>query len=144
LETLEFVMMFEKIDRHFMELMNRFDKEVSAFHAFRSLWASLVANREDCGLSRDSLEMHQARQITEVLNIAEQMRDHVGLKWCFSLSRDAENGLYFAQDPKADGLHVFRLTDGVMYSNDGEFGAMRDLINAGWRFDGPVRTAVFE
>lgn len=134
---------FEKIDRHFMELINRFSKEVSTFHAFRSLWASLAANREQCGLSREALEKHQDRQIVEILNVAEQIRDHVGLKWCFSLSRDAENGLYLAEDPQGDGMHVFRLTDGVMHGNHDEVGTMSGLINSGWRFDGPIRTTVF-
>ena len=134
---------FEKIDRQFMELVNRFDKAVSTFHAFRSLWAALAANREQCGLTRESLETHQCRQLIEILSTAELMRDHLGIKWCTVLSGDADgDGIYLGKSLRSDAdVHAFVFKNGKTTAFGNDSVTIADLINAGWTLDGPVRTS---
>ena len=134
---------FDKIDREFMVRFDLFRRALLDFDAFRSLWARKVVGR---GIEVSDLEEGQSRAIVELLSAAENIRQHLGLKWITVLPDDDDefaDGIYLGS---RDGqpIAAIEVTGGVCFVGGEGIGSPVDLINDGWKIDGPVRSAALQ
>ncbi len=132
---------FEKIDREFMVRFDYFRRALLDFVAFRSLWARKITSRN---VDVADLEEGQSRAIVELLSAAENIRKHLGLKWVTVLSDEDgafADGIYLGE---RDGQEItaIAIEDGICFIGREGIGSPEDLINDGWKLDGPVRSSV--
>ena len=131
---------FEKIDKEFMTRFNGFRRAVLDFEAFRTLWARKVTSRN---MDVADLEEGQSCAIIDLLNAAENIRKHIGLKWVTVLPGDGEmpDGVYLGER-HGKSITAIEIVDGQCLVAGEVIGSPEGLINDGWRLDGPVRSSV--
>ena len=135
---------FDKIDKEFMQRFDEFRRALLDFEAFRSLWARKMTGAiTRQGVDVSDLEDGQSRAIVELLSAAENIRKHVGLKWITLLPRDGgmPDGIYLCERDEKE-IMAIEIKDGVCFVGSEEIGTPKDLINIGWKLDGPVRSSV--
>jgi hypothetical protein len=138
---------FEKIDREFMVRFNLFRRALLDFEAFRTMWARKVTATPFCsknGVDLSDLEKGQSQAIVELLSAAENIRKHIGLKWMTVMMDDEENfadGIYLGEsdDHPLTAIETIR---GECFAGGQKLGSPSDLINKGWKLDGPIRSSV--
>jgi hypothetical protein len=64
-----------------MELVHEIERQLQTFHGFRHLWANLVANHEQCGLTQEQLETLQHERLTAALSLAYTLSKDRGCEW---------------------------------------------------------------
>lgn len=70
-----------KIDKEAMEIIGEMEKSLQTFHGFRHLWAELVANHRECGVSQVKLEGEQREAISLFLGQAYVLAKRFGMNW---------------------------------------------------------------
>lgn len=131
---------FNKIDKEFMTRFNGFRRALLDFEAFRALWARKITSRN---MNVADLEEGQSRAIIDLLSAAENIRKHIGLKWITVLPEDGEmpDGIYLGEKA-GQSITAIEIVDGECLTAGKVIGSPEDLINDGWKLDGPVRSSV--
>jgi hypothetical protein len=138
---------FKKIDREFMVRFNLFRRALLDFEAFRAMWARKATATPFCskgGVDMSDLEDGQSKAIVELLSAAENIRKHVGLKWMTVMSdEDGEfaDGIYLGESDD-EPITAIEIINDECFMGGRNFGSPGDLINQGWKLDGPIRSSV--
>lgn len=73
-------MEFKKINKQTINQINTLENNLKYFHAFRSLWADLVANNKECGIIKENLEEQQVRFLVLALGSMKSLQKILELK----------------------------------------------------------------
>lgn len=139
---------FKKIDREFMIRFDLFRRALLNFEAFRAMWARKATATPFCeraGVDLSDLEQGQSQAIVELLSAAENIRKHIGLKWMTVIAEHGEtleDGIYLGES-ETQPLTAFEIIRGECFAGGQKIGSSsNELINKGWRLDGPIRSSV--
>lgn len=82
-----------EITRETIERIRAMEAELQTFWGFRHLWAELVANHKECGVSEEALMDQQKDLLGNVLGIAQCLAEDMGITWAPQTQREADNEL---------------------------------------------------
>ena len=74
-------MEYKDINKTVLDQLKIMERSLQDFHAFRILWADLIANGVECGISQDKLEQEQVRHLLLALSGAESIRKLLKIEW---------------------------------------------------------------
>lgn len=72
----------KQIDKETMEIIGEMERQLQTFHGFRQLWAELVANRQQCGVSKEVLLEQQKSRLSALLGCAYTLVLKNDITWC--------------------------------------------------------------